>query len=281
MPNESYGGVVMRAVAAIDPGMLAVLVLVARMARSLPEQKLKVDIISHVLALMGSPTSNLAADDHTGTKNMLLDTVVSAIETVFSKPDREALLDRLLAKLSADARQTPTRARSPPAAIVARSPYAAPPMVQNSAELPAHIAHAWQLAHSVNEVLRSRSQARAAALPVAAHEAREIFAQAHQALEARERALVSELEQAAQATDHNERGMLQQAESQLQRCEGRLRNNWSEGLRTDVDDTIAQCHKVLEGSTGADARLWIDLDGRDGVFNAISALGRVRSSILE
>ena len=42
MPNESYGGVVMRAVAAIDPGMLAVLVLVARMARSLPEQKLKV-----------------------------------------------------------------------------------------------------------------------------------------------------------------------------------------------------------------------------------------------
>ena len=42
MPNEPYGGVVMRAVAAIDPGMLAVLVLVARMARSLPEQRLKV-----------------------------------------------------------------------------------------------------------------------------------------------------------------------------------------------------------------------------------------------
>ena len=36
---------------------------------------MQVDIISHVLALMGSPTSNLAADDHTGTKNMLLDTV--------------------------------------------------------------------------------------------------------------------------------------------------------------------------------------------------------------
>ena len=131
-------------------------------------------------------------------------------------------------------------------------------------------------------MLRSRSQARAAALPVAAHEAHEIFARAHQALEARERALVNELEQAAQASEHNERGMLQQAESQLQRCEDQLRSNWSgEGLRTDVDDAIAQCHKVLEGSTGADARLWIDLDGQDGVFNAISGLGRVRSSNLE